>query len=214
MALKKSFTPWPIDSRYRQGYCARHGLLKSQSTPVKTHLLQQGHTHSSKATPPPTRTRLPILLFFLKEFPSKVTKHSNIRACGIHSHSDHHTQGARLLSHLLLIQFYKLLSCLFHLSKEDLMAEAWGSWLQCVHSQEAETVFWSFEIMVNTSPLERMSWKPVLECFHFDFYHTIRVCSLYCLNYVSLMDFYDPGCGLFHKFCWKKSAVCCLVTQC
>lgn len=104
-----------------------------------------------------------------------------------------------------------------HLSKEDLMAEAWGSWLQCVNSQEAETVFWSFEIMVNTGPLEWMSWKPVLECFRFDFYpcvHTIRVYTLYCLNYVKLRDFYDPGCGLFHKFCWTKRAACCLVAQC
>lgn len=103
-----------------------------------------------------------------------------------------------------------------HLSKGDLMAEAWGSWLQCVHSQEAETVFSTFEIMVNTSSLEWMSWKPVLECFHFDFYlsfNTVRVCTLYCLN-VNLIDFYDPGCGQFHKFCWTKSAVCCLVTQC
>lgn len=97
-----------------------------------------------------------------------------------------------------------------HLSKEDLMAEAWGSWLQCVHSQEAEAVFWSFEIMVNTGPLEWMSWKPVLECFRFDFYlsfHTVRICTLYCLNYANLRDFYDPGC-------WTKCAVCCLVAQC
>lgn len=97
------------------------------------------------------------------------------------------------------------------------MAEARGSWLQYVHSQEAETVFWSFEIMVNTGPLEWMSWKPVLECFCFDFYlsfHTVRVCTLYCLNYVNLKDFYDPGCGLFHRFCWTKHAACCLVAQC